>query len=360
MKLSCSKCKRTYIHLENDRRCSSVTVRSGYSVTINDGNNMKTMESSIDDMNKRCPNCGSELSTDQSSKEILIEPHKLVILFGAGASKGSQSNNPPPLGGELLKELLRQDPKVWGLIPEKLLSSLCLDFETGMSEIGDSHGELLPKLLRSMARYFYQFTPSDDSLYLKLATHIKSSGKSIGLATLNYDRLLDLSLAKTNIDIDICYPHGSCNLFCDGASTENDDASFSGFGVSTNGHIYSIDDDKVFLQKIKSDSFPPVMSYFEYEKRATSGVDFIEEQKTKWGWLCSNAEKILVIGIKQRDHDGHIWKPLENTQAKIMFCGGPESCEGYQIWMDKHGRSDEVLRGYFAEEFKNLCSFLDI
>ena len=157
-------------------------------------------------------------------------------------------------------------------------------------------------------------------------------------------------------------PHGCCNIFCDGATTDFLGAEFPGTGVTTTGLIYSINDETEFNYKIDHDSFPPVMSYFEPDKRVTSGLNFIDEQKQKWNDLCKTAKEIYLIGIKQRANDSHIWGPIAKTQAKIIYCSGKKSNQEFITWTKSIGRSsgDIVLDGYFQDEFEKICGLIGI
>ena len=56
-----------------------------------------------------------------------------LILFGAGASKGSDSRETPPLGRDLFKSLHRLCPDTWGRLGRCERSAFERDFEEGMA-----------------------------------------------------------------------------------------------------------------------------------------------------------------------------------------------------------------------------------
>ncbi len=71
---------------------------------------------------------------------------KNLILFGAGASTGSDTFGVPPLGNGLLSALQQFDPGTWNQIPLNLISQLRNDFEKGMEEISNKHSTVLATL----------------------------------------------------------------------------------------------------------------------------------------------------------------------------------------------------------------------
>ena len=74
-----------------------------------------------------------------------------------------------------------------------------------------------------MADYFFNFIPQPNNLYRKLARRIIESNWNGSLATINYERLLELSLVYEGLkpisnklkiyhnEIELCFPHGCCN-----------------------------------------------------------------------------------------------------------------------------------------------------
>ena len=58
-----------------------------------------------------------------------------LIVFGAGASYGSDINSTPPLGSSLFNELQKFNPKCWGAIDGNIADIFVEDFELGMTEM---------------------------------------------------------------------------------------------------------------------------------------------------------------------------------------------------------------------------------
>ena len=124
-----------------------------------------------------------------------------LILFGAGASFGSGEVVPkaPPIAGRLLAALSRLYPNARGELSKESQSSLSEDFEAGMVAIGDRRPHALPPLERSMASFFFNFRPRVNNLYRELAQRMKKYSWSGALVTLNYERLLELSLLEEGL-----------------------------------------------------------------------------------------------------------------------------------------------------------------
>lgn len=295
-----------------------------------------------------------------------------VILFGAGASFGSDRSGMPPLGAALFDALRQFNPDGWGQVEERLASTFRSDFEGGMVALSNSNQFALPVLQRAMAAFFYRFAPTTENLYVQLANRIRATAWVGSLATLNYERLLEVSLLHVGIQpvvnmgaaasgsVELCMPHGCCHLFCESVRGMASGVSFSGMNVTTNGPVIALSNPAQFWDRIKNDAFPPVMSYFEPQKRTTSGANLIADQRQRWVHLCANATTIAVIGVHPRSHDSHIWGPLRSTSARIVYCGGPSGASAFEAWKRSSGRnaSDNVLHGYFANEFGNLCAAL--
>lgn len=300
-----------------------------------------------------------------------------LMVFGAGASYGSDSRGPlPPLGGDLLDELVNFAPNAWGKLPEKYKVSCRTDFEQGMQLLSKEIPQSLPPLQRAMAAYFFEFIPRNSNLYLKLAYLIKSSewNKDGRLVSFNYERLLPICLAEANLQpavgveeiennqIELCLPHGTCNLFCSGVRASTN-VLFHGTGVSFDGGApQCIVDKQRFYQRLNSDAIPPIMSYFNPQKTNASGRSFIINQRKRYEELVQKSDKIVIVGLKVREHDTHIWNPIANTNAEIVYCAGKSGAVEFIEWSkeNRHGKKDTIFEDYFAECFEAICSEMEI
>ncbi|NIM06320.1 MAG: hypothetical protein GTO55_08005 [Armatimonadetes bacterium] len=291
-----------------------------------------------------------------------------LILFGAGASFGSDTQNTPPLGSDLFDALQRYDPPGWGQIPSELAQEFANDFEVGMTKLAEANSHAMPILQRAMAAYFFNFLPTTNNLYYRLAQRISSENWKGTCASLNYERLLEVSLGAAGVrpivgrkpdnnrQIELCLPHGSCHIFCESVRAKAGSVSF-GPGVTISGQIVVIAAPGEHMQRIQQDAFPPVMSYFEPQKLTASGVNFIQQQRQRWADLVKGASAIAIVGVKVRSRDEHIWKPLAESEARLVYCGGPSAAMAFRRWQQstRSSANDRILKGYFAEEFENLC-----
>jgi len=297
-----------------------------------------------------------------------------LIVFGAGASFGSDTSGTPPISNKLIDSLISFNPEGWGRLPGEFIELFRGDFEQTMVQLSSHYPHSLPPLQRVMAAFFFQFHPGPNNLYKKIATKIRElSWKGI-LVSFNYDRLLELSLILEGItpicdrscsnprEIEICLPHGCCHLFCESVRGSSKGVSFSGTSVGTNGPITVITNPADFSSRIQGDAFPPVMSYYEPQKRTTSGMNFIESQRRRYREAVMSSEKIAIIGLKVRPHDSHIWGPLAETPAEIIYCAGEQSIEEFLTWSrnQRPHLTSRTLPGNFNSKFNDLLWEMNI
>ncbi len=299
-----------------------------------------------------------------------------VILFGAGASYGSGEVEPdvPPLTPGLMNALSAEAPQSWGRLPDTFQSLFIDDFERGMTELGRVRPDLLPPLQRSMAQFFFGFVPGRENLYRELGRRIAAAGWGGTLVTLNYERLLQLSLEAEGVqpsyrfpdrevsEVELCVPHGSCHLFVDDISAVAGDVEFAGTEVATGGDPIVVDDSNEFVRRIEDDAFPPVMSYFDPAKDTTSGVNFILQQRARFNELSANADRIVVVGVAVRPHDAHLWKPLAESPAELLFCSGAEAAADFMEWAEacRPDQSNRPYHTYFSDSFDELCGVVGL
>lgn len=300
-------------------------------------------------------------------------PNK-IFLFGAGASFGSDSTRVPPLGASLFSELQKFNPDGWGKLPTELATEFSEDFERGMTKLADTNSHAMPILQRAMAAYFFNFYPSPSNLYIKLGAQIRTTNWDGALATINYERLLELSLILTGNQpfvgeisprentVEFCLPHGCCHIFCESVRAGAPGVSISGVGVTTDGPVRVITDPQEFQTRINGDAFPPVMSYFQPDKGTTSGRSFIINQRKRWEELALGAKVIGIVGVRVRPSEEHIWEPIKQSKAKVVYCAGKEGGEEYLKWKNqvRPHSEDKILFGYFDKSFASLCKELGL
>lgn len=293
---------------------------------------------------------------------------KNIILFGAGASYGSDNIGTPPLVNNLFNELTKFNPQGWGRLSNNYSFDFQNDFEQGMIKIANERPHDISILQRVMAAYFFNFQPRNTNLYYRLATRIKNSTWNGALATLNYERLLEISLRaaklQPNIDIpsntqiELKLPHGCCHLFCENVRGDANAVSFAGMNVHINGEIKVISSLNEFQHRIIQDACPPVMSYFEPQKRSTSGQAFLEGQRNRLKSLIETALKVIVIGIKIRSHDTHIWGPISNSNASFIYCSGSNEQANFKQWVNQYrnNKNNIFINGFWNEKFDEILN----
>jgi len=293
-----------------------------------------------------------------------------LVIFGAGASYGSDISNVPPLGNKLFDALSAFAPSTWGKLPKKYSELFQKDFEKGMETLSSEQNSWLPPLQRTMAAYFFNFLPQQTNLYFRMANLIKESAWNLrgSLVTINYERMLPICLTANNLQpillplpyeikenvIELCLPHGTCNLFCSIQASGN--LTFSRLAFD-GGAVECIIDDSKFQQRLAHDAIPPIMSYFEPQKSNSSGTSFIANMRKRYQELVLGSQKIALIGLKVRSFDTHIWNPLAETNAEIIYCSGKQAGSEFLDWSKKRrrGKTDKILEGYFADCFDDIC-----
>jgi hypothetical protein len=100
------------------------------------------------------------------------------------------------------------------------------------------------------------------------------------------------------------------------------------------------------------------MSYFEPEKTTSSGVSFIRSQRARWLSLVEEAEIIVIVGVRVRPSDSHIWNAIAKANAKVVYCSGPTAAPEYDEWAlrERPGKLNKILNGFFAKEFNEICN----
>jgi hypothetical protein len=290
-----------------------------------------------------------------------------IFLLGAGASFGSDVVGTPPMGGTLFDALRAFNPAGWGQLPTDLASLFRSDFERGMAQLAEVNPHAMPILQRAMAAFFFEFKPRPLNLYVELGKRMRLRGWSGAVGTLNYERLLEMSLGHAGVQpvvaqsagagqVELCLPHGCCHLFCDGARMSSAAVSFSGAAVTIDGPVTVVDDPRQFAARIDGDAVPPVMSYFEPKKATTAGASFIRSQRARWAELVSLADVVAIVGVRVRPDDDHIWKPIAECSARLVYCAGASAVREFQAWArSTRGRVDHAaLAGYFADQFESI------
>lgn len=260
-----------------------------------------------------------------------------VILFGAGASYGSEHVRPycPPLGEALFDDLRKLYPQAWGALPEDLRPKFVPNFEPGMGHLWDNDPHNVPLLLRCMACYFARFRPLERNAYTRLLDHLGARGALDGtyFSSLNYDCLFEYAARDFDLTIDYFASnasdlrvltawkiHGSCNFLPTDVSAAASLVSYAASGVVVDGGIEAVDAAKVGPFVAQS-AFYPAMAVYMEGKPIHSCPSVIKELQSKWANAVVSAETVGLVGVRPNPQDPHIWEPLANTRARIRQSG---------------------------------------
>ena len=331
-----------------------------------------------------------------------------IILFGAGASYGSDERGTPPLGSALFNKLAAFGDGAWGLVSGSEADAFRTDFEQGMRTYAESHATdgTVDLLQRAMAAYFFTFQPRATSLYVKFARWILQTGLNGAVVSLNYERMLELSLRGVGLNvitgepssnsIELCLPHGCCHLFCNirtdhgsgirpsvnlvsqgpvilksGKRPDGTDVTIT-LRTQQGGPIFFgpdvrldseetriIDEPDQHAKELRESAVPPVMCYFQPDKKTRSGVSFIENQRQRFVDLVRLASSVAIVGVKVRAHDRHLWDPLARTSARLVYCAGEAGASEFEAWAKTHGRSgDLAIPAFWDHGFDEICEAL--
>lgn len=295
-----------------------------------------------------------------------------LIIFGAGASYGSDpDHNTPPLGKNLLEALEMFDPLTWGSLSSVWKGKFREEFESAMKEFIDS-GLFAAPLQWAMAEYFFtQFKAHENNYYVHIFKAIYPQLQKFTLASLNYDLLIlqSASIANSGIKIGspvgdknqirLILPHGSSIIYCGGVRGSQG-VSFTG-GISTNGKPKLFRDYNQFIQEKTTNVFPPVMSYFEPNKFTVSCANFIKKERDTFKETVLNASKIVIIGMKIHSSDKHIWEPLAETSAETLYISGQNTMKDFQEWIEEKQRTrDSVSPKYMDAAEAEIIKFFGL
>jgi hypothetical protein len=304
----------------------------------------------------------------------------MLLVFGAGASYGSQaSGEVPPLGSGLLPELRKANPDLWGQLTDEEQELFAENFEVGMNSLLRKEGEggkgevphLVGMYQRALAAYLFSFYPTLDSLYVRLARRIAQTNWSGAIATLNYDMLLQRALGfvgpsativtqdvlEDEIPLELCLPHGSCALFVQGVYVRGATA----WSADIRGQVVLIDNDMEHRTRLITNVVPPIMCYYEPLKRLTSGKDFIEIQRKRFRARALSADRIAIVGVSVNIADTHLWNCLAKSDASILYCGGSDGPKFLEWAASERPRKNNiVLERHFETGFDAICEHVGI
>jgi len=258
----------------------------------------------------------------------------ITLIFGAGASHGSGgcSPTPPPLGNDLFNELTKLNGAFSMLDNSSKAIFSSEGFEAGMATISND-SRIINLLQKELACYISKFSVKTDNAYIRLFNKLNSCIEHINIATLNYDLLIEQSLAHHSINfnyntdnngINVIKLHGSSNflpkipngIVLSGNAMINCDSFVEGLetiAVSTSKEIESWCEDET------NSDLSPVIAMYAEGKRVVINRNTIQSIQTKYSEFIASSQLVVLVGIKYLSHDTHIWNPIIHTRPNLLI-----------------------------------------
>lgn len=258
----------------------------------------------------------------------------LTLIFGAGASYGSEVKGipTPPLGDYLFGEIEKQNG-AFSKLPEEMKQEFRDNgFEQGMLAIpNDSY--IINPLQNELAVYLSSFQSSENNAYVKLFKMLGRLVEEIDLITLNYDLLIEQSLAITGAksvhyglhkgEVSLLKVHGSSNFIpvMGGLQIGEMRAVNCGSFVSTQ-RIQSLHTHEEILRWCMGSNkhtVSPIMCMYNKEKRAVINKDVVDSLKKDFSKAIDQSGAIFIVGVKYIPHDHHIWEGILSSKAEVVI-----------------------------------------
>lgn len=279
---------------------------------------------------------------------VASEISPMVVLFGAGASYGAGDTEPkpPPLGQDLFEALRRLYASTWGRIPAELATSFRDNFELGMEVVIERHGFEVGPLMQGMAKFFSVFSVSHtgENLYQRLLQHAQAKNyyNNLLLATLNYDCILETAASQVGLSVNyfgnlpsqsstisVWKLHGSCNFKLTGIEATRG-VQYSGTGIEFGGGIEVLQPREVRTYYSGNTALYPCMALYAKGKPVSVAPALLANAQRKWDEVVREARLVVVIGVNPNPDDAHVWAPLAETDAELLYIGGVKSFRNWQ------------------------------
>jgi hypothetical protein len=291
----------------------------------------------------------------------------IVFLFGAGASVavgsgGCVSPEPPPLMAALFDRLARDFPREWASSPLKQhAAKFRSDFETAFADVvlhcnlglSDPPTLNLLELLWTVSSHFarYRLETRGEDLYSALLRDLRNRN-AVELSTfgsLNYDTLLEQAAAQMGYGIDwlvdeatsrlqstetelsrrpnairVAKLHGSSNFVTRRDSAFRAMAASSGVAIET--EITTVSPTELVLPEVAQRLFDrddcwPVISQLSSDKTQLLAPSQMLQIRSIWSRAITSAASVIIIGVSPREHDEHVWAPIQATRASMFYIG---------------------------------------
>jgi hypothetical protein len=272
-----------------------------------------------------------------------VPPPTIAFLIGAGASHGAGDATPfrPPLGYDLFPRLEEAFPETWGSLTaeeQDAFSPTGAGFEDGMKLLWEAFDERAWHALRDLGFFFSRFRlrPRGGDSYSRLLIALNSLGlvQRSCAASLNYECVFEIACAQAGISVDhlgsgdpqslrVAKPHGSCNFLAGLHNFRNVTIVASPAQPQLlSADVNVVPPDAVEACYRDGYTIPPVMSLYAPDKRTPVGFDIVNGMRDDWGRWAASARVIVSIGAHPYLADEHIWQPVVESDAKVLYIGG--------------------------------------
>lgn len=257
----------------------------------------------------------------------------ITLIFGAGASYGSGRCLPsnPPLGNDLFSNLVELRGAFARLGDQQKRVFLEQGFEAGMATIANDSRQINP-LQKELACYLSSFTTQPDNAYTRLFNKIRTVCDKVAIATLNYDLLIEQSLAHHRIAFDyngsrlgisLMKIHGSSNflpelggLVMRGNVMRGGGGFVEGLRVSA---VSSATEIRAWCKDSRNSDISPVLAMYEKGKRVVINKRHIEAIQKNYSGTVHKSSHVVIVGTKYVEHDQHVWRPIGESGANILL-----------------------------------------
>lgn len=201
-----------------------------------------------------------------------------------------------------------------------------------MATVADDSRVINP-LQKELACYLSSFSVKPDNAYVRLFNKLRSCLDRINIVTLNYDLLIEQSLANHGFGVDynangdginLLKPHGSSNFLPQlpkgltiSGNTMIDCGTYVE-GLETKA-VSSVDEVRTWCNDPRNSDLSPVLAMYAEGKRVVVNRNLITNTQKKYSEIVSSSKLVVLVGIKYIQHDKHIWGPIENARPNLFI-----------------------------------------
>ncbi len=186
------------------------------------------------------------------------------------------------------------------------------------------------------------------------------------LSTLNYDLIFEITARQLGIPviysateskgaIRILKIHGSCNFWPSFRVGALDGVVFEGNKVDVEAPVVSLNQSETIYRCEREKGLAPAIAIYAEGKPVKVSPSIVEQQLKEWQQAVSEADKLIVIGVRVHDPDRHIWAPLSLAESPLWYMGLESDRDEFSAWKEKIKKTN----AYFIEaDFRKAISII--